>query len=151
MLSDSLPPHGLQHVRVPYPLLSPRVCSDLCPLSQCCHLISSSSVAPLSSVAPFSSCPQSFPVLGCFPMSQLFISGGQSIGVSASASVFNEYSWMISLRTDWFDLNVQGTLKGILQHHNSKASVLCCSVFFMVQLSQLYMTTGKTITLTIWT
>ena len=63
----------------------------------------------------------------------------------------NEYSGLISFRIDWFDLTVQGTLKSLLQHHSSKASVLWCSAFFMVQLSHPYMTTGKTITLTIWT
>ena len=63
----------------------------------------------------------------------------------------NEYSWLISFRTDWLDLlAVQGTLKSLLQHHSSKASILQCSAFFMVQLSHPYMTTGKTIALTIW-
>ena len=80
-------------------------------------------------------------------MSQFFISGGQSIGVSASASVLP----MISFRMDWLDLlAVQGTLKSLLQHHSSKASILWCSTFFMVQLSHPYMTTGKTIPLTRW-
>ena len=84
------------------------------------------------------SCPQSFLASGSFPVSQLFTSGGQSIGVSASAS-------LISLRMDWLDLlAVQGTLKSLLQHHSSKASILWCSAFFMVQLSHPYMTTGKT-------
>ena len=83
-------------------------------------------------------------------MSQFFASGGQSIGVSASASVpSNECSGLISFRMDWLDLlAVQGTLKSLLQHHSSKASVLWCSAFFMVQLSHSYMTTGKTIALT---
>ena len=64
----------------------------------------------------------------------------------------NEYSGLISFRIDWFDLlAVQGTLKSLLQHHTSKASILWCSVFFMIQLSHLYMTTGKTIALTMWT
>ena len=83
-------------------------------------------------------------------MSQLFTSGGQSIGVSASTSVLpNEHSGLISFRMDCFDLlAVQGTLKSLLQHHSSKASILQCSVFFMVQLSYPYMTTGKTIALT---
>ena len=86
-------------------------------------------------------------------MSQLFASGGQSIGVSASTSVSNEYSneylGLISFRTDWLDLlAVQRTLKSLLQHHSSKASVLQCSAFFIIQLSHLYMTTGKTIALT---
>ena len=80
-------------------------------------------------------------------MSQFFTSGSQSIGVSASASV-HEYSGLISLRMDWLDLlAVQGTLKSLLQHHSSKASILQCSAFFIVQLSHPYMTTGKTIAL----
>ena len=85
-------------------------------------------------------------------MSQ-FTSGGQSIGVSAfSISPSNEYSGLISFRIDWFDLlTVQGTLKSLFQHHNSKASTPRCSAFFMVQLSHPYMTNGKTIGLTIWT
>ena len=71
---------------------------------------------------------------------------------SFSISSSNEYSGLISFRIDWFDLlAVQGTLKSLLQHHSSKASVLQCSVFFMVQLSHPYMTAGKTVSLTIWT
>ena len=70
---------------------------------------------------------------------------------SFSISSSNEYSGLISFRIDWFDLAVQGTLKSLLQHHNSKASILQHSVFFMVQLSHWYMTTGKTIALTRWT
>ena len=83
-------------------------------------------------------------------MSQLFVSGGQSIGASASASVpSNEYSGLISFRMDWLDLlAVQGTLKSLLQHHSSKASILQHSAFFMVQLSHPYTTTGKTTALT---
>ena len=65
-----------------------------------------------------------------------------------SISLSNEYSGLLSFRMDWFDLAVQGTLKSLHQHHSSKASVLQCSVFFMVQLSHSYMTTGKTIALT---
>ena len=75
-------PHGLQHARLPCPSLSSRACPNLCPLSQWCH------PTILSSVIPFSSCLQSFPASGSFPMSQFFASGGQSAGVSASASVF---------------------------------------------------------------
>ena len=83
-------------------------------------------------------------------MSQLFASGGQSIGVSASASVLSdEYSGLISFRMDLLDiLAVQGTLKSLLQYHSSKASILWRSTFFIVQLSHPYMTTGKTIALT---
>ena len=92
--------------------------------------------------------PSIFPVSGCFAMSQLFASGGQSIGASASI-FFNDYSGLISFRIDWFDLlAVQGTLKSLLQHHSSEASILRCSAFFMVQLSHPYMTTGKTTALT---
>ena len=70
---------------------------------------------------------------------------------SFSISPSNEYSGLISFRIDWFHLAVQGTLKSLLQHHSSKASILWCSVFFIVQLSHPYMTTGKTIALTRWT
>jgi len=78
-------------------------------------------------------------------MSQFFASGGQSIGTSPS----NEYSGLISFRIDWFDLlEVQGTFKSLLQHNSSKASILWLSAFFIVQLSHIYMTTGKTIALT---
>ena len=94
--------------------------------------------------------------VGSFPMSQLLASGGQTIGASAPASVvpMNIQGWIfhISFRIDWLDLlAVQGTLKSLLQHHSSKASILWCSAYFMVQLSHTYMTTGKTIALTIWT
>ena len=82
-------------------------------------------------------------------MSQLVASGGQSIGVSASTCLSNEHPGLISCRMDWYDLlAVQGTLKSLLQHHSSKASILCPSAFFVVQLSHPYMTTGKAIALT---
>ena len=85
-------------------------------------------------------------------MSQLFTSGGQGIGVSTSASVLPmNIPRLISFRIDWFDLlAVQGTVKSLLQQHSSKASVLWCSAFFMVQLSHPYTTTEKTIALTLW-
>ena len=103
-----------------------------------------------SSVIPFSSCLQSFPASGSFQMSQFFTSVGQSIGVSASASVLPMNSQ--DFRMDWLDLlAVQGTLRGLLQHHSSKASILQCSAFFIFQLSHPYMTTGETIALTRWT
>ena len=107
-------------------------------------------IQPSHPVFPYSSCLQSFPASGSFQMSHLFASDGQSIGVSASKSVLpNEHSGLISFRMDWLDLlAVQGTLKSLLQHHSSKASILWCSTFFRVQLSHLYMTTGKTIALT---
>ena len=94
--------------------------------------------------------PSIFPSIGSFLMSQLFISGGHSIGASASASVL--LMNIQDFRMDWLDfLAVQGTLKSLLQHHSSKASVLWFSVYFMVQLSHPYITTGKTIALSIWT
>ena len=79
-------------------------------------------------------------------MSQFFTSGGQDIGLLVCISPSSEYSGLISFRRDWFDLfAVQGTLKSLLQHHSSKASILRRSAFFIVQLSNPYMTTGKTI------
>ena len=85
-------------------------------------------------------------------MSQLFTSGGQSIGVSFNISPSNEHPGLASFRMDWLDLvAVQGTVKSLLQHHSSKASILQHSAFFLVQLSHPYMTTGKTIALTRWT
>ena len=97
-----------------------------------------------------SSCLQSFPASGSFLMSQFFISGGQSTGVSALVSVLPvNIQDLFPFRIDWFDfLAVQGNLKSLLQHHTSKASFLRCSAFFIVQLSHPYMTTGKTIALT---
>ena len=101
---------------------------------------------------PFSSCPQSFPASGSFPVSWLFKSVGQYWSFSFNISPSNEYSGLISFRIDWFDLlALQRTLKSLLQHHSLKTSILWCSAFFMVQLSHLYMTTGKAIALTIWT
>ena len=89
---------------------------------------------------------------GSFPVSQFFESGGQSFEISASASVLPVNSGLISFRMDWLDLlAVKWTLKSLLQHHSLKASILRCSVFFMVQLSHPYMTSGKTIALTRWT
>ena len=83
VVSDSLQPHGLQHASLPCPSLSPGDCSNSCPLSHCCHPTISSSLAPVFS------CPQFFLASGSFPLNWLFASGGQSIGVSASASVFS--------------------------------------------------------------
>ena len=142
-MSDSLEPHGLQHSRPPCPSPTPRAYSNSCPLSWWCHPTIS------SSVIPFSSCLQSFPASGSFQMSQFFASGGQSIEISASAPVLAMNSGLISFRMDWLDLlAVQRTLKSLLQHHSSKASVLQHSAFFIVQLSHPYVTTGNTIALT---
>ena len=141
VISDSLWPHWPKYARLPCPSQSPVACSNSCPLW--CHPSIS------SPVFPFSSCLQSFPELGSFPMSQFFTSGGQSTGASASASVLSvEYSGLISFRIDWFDLLAgKGTLKSLLQHHTSKASVLWHSTFSIVHISLPYITTGKTIAL----
>ena len=125
VMSNSLWPHGWQHIRLPCPLPSPGACSNSCPSSRWCH------PAISSSVVLFSSCLQSFPASGSFPVSQFLASGGQSVRVSALASIhpMNIQGWF----PDWFDLlAVQGTLKNLLQHHSSKASVIWCSTFFMV-------------------
>ena len=155
VVSDSLWPHGLQHARLPCSSPSPRACSNSRPLSLLYH------PNILSSVIPFS-CLQSFPASGSFLMSQLFASGGQSIGASASASVFP-----MNIQ-DWFALGLTGLIflqsKGLsrvfsnttaqkqfnttVQPHNS--SILWCSVFFIVQLLHPNMSTGKTIALTRW-
>ena len=144
-MSNSLWPHGLQHTRPPCPSPIPGVYSNSCPLSQWCHLTIS------SSVVPFFCCLQSLPASGSFLMSQFFlrIRWPKYCSFSFSISPSNEYSGLISFRMDWLDLlAVQGTLKSLLQHHSSKASILQCSAFFIVQLSDPYMTTGKTIALT---
>ena len=102
--SDSLWPHGLQYARLPCPSLFPGVCSKSCSLSQWCHPTIS------FSVILFSSCLQSYPALGSFPMSQLFTSGGQSTGVSASASVLpmNIQDWFPLGWTGWMSLQSKG-------------------------------------------
>ena len=130
-MSNSLWPRGLQHTRPPCSSPIPGAYSNSCPSHQQCHPTISSSVVPCSS------CPQSFPESESFPMSQFFISGGQSIGASASASVLpmnigNRFPLgLISFRMDWLDLlAVQGTLKRLFQHHHSKASILQHSAFF---------------------
>ena len=146
-MSNSLQPQGMQNTRLPCSSPTPGAYSNSCPSSQWCHVIISSSVNPLSS------CLQSFSASGSFPMSQFFTSGGQNIGsFSFNISPSNEYSGLISFRMDWLDLlAVQGSLKRLLQHHSSKASILWRSAFFTVQLSYPYMTTGKTMALPRWT
>ena len=105
---------------------------------------------PLSN--PFSFCLQSFPASGSFQMSQFFHQVARVLEFQLQHHPSNEYSGLTSFRMDWLELlAVQGTLKNLLQHHSSKASVLWCSAFFIVQLSHPYMTTGKTIALTRWT
>ena len=133
-MSDSLQTHGLQHAS---PSPTPGAYSNSCPSSRWCH------PNHLIPCHPFSSCLQSFPESGSFSKYWSFC---------FSTSPSNEYSGLISIRIDWFHLlAVQGTLKSLLQHHRSKASILQHSAFFIVQLSHPYMTTGKTIALTRWT
>ena len=132
-MSNSLRLHGLQDNRLPCPSPTPGAYSNLCPLSQGGHPTIS------SSVIPFSYRLQSFPASGSFLVNQLFAS-----------CLSNEYSGLISI--DWLDLfAVQGILKSLLQHHSSKASILQHSAFFIVQLLDPYMTTGKSVALTRWT
>ena len=137
VMSDSLQPHGLQHTSTP----TPRACSNSCPLSRWCHPTIS------SSVVPFSSCLQSFPASGSFPMSQLFASGGQSIGASASASALPK-----SIQ-DWFLLGLTGLIS--LQSKGLSRVLSNTTVqkhqFFGTQLSlwsNSYIHTRKTIALT---
>ena len=139
-MSDSLQPHGLQHTRLSCPSLSTRVCSNSCPfelvipsnyLILCCPLLLLSSIFPSIRIIS--------------KELALHIRWLKYRSFSLSTSPSNEYSGLISFRIDWFDLLVvQGTLKSLLQHHSSKASILWSSAFFMVQLSHPYMTTGKT-------
>ena len=146
VVSDSLQPHGLHHARPSCPSPTHGDHSNLCPLSQWCHPTIS------SSVIPFSFCLQSFPASVFSNESVLCIRWPKYWSFSFSLNPSNEYSGLISFRLDWLDLlAVQGTLKSLLQYHSLKASVLQCSAFFMVQVSHPYMTTGKTIALTIQT
>ena len=115
----------------PHPSPTTGVYSNSCPSSRSCHATIS------SSIVTFSSCLQSFPASVSFPLSLFFTSGGQSVGVSASASILP-----MNIQ-DWFPsgsplLAVQGTLKSLLQHRSSNASILRCSTFFIVQLSDPY-------------
>ena len=104
VVSDSLPPHGLQHTRPPCPSPTPGACPNSCPSSRWCHPTIS------SSVFPFSFCPQSFPASESFPMSQSFASGGQNIGVSALATVLpkNTQDWSPLGWTGWISLQSKG-------------------------------------------
>ena len=144
VVSDSLQPHELHHAKPPCPSPTPGVYPNPCPLCRWCH------PAISSSVIPFSSCLQSFPASGSLQMSQLFASALPKYwSFSFNISPSNEHPGLISFRMDWLDLRVvQGTLKSLLQHHSSKASILRRSAFFTVQLSHPEMTTGKTTALT---
>ena len=146
VVSDSLQPHGLQYTRLPCPSLSPSLLK----------LMSIESVMPSN---PLILCHPHLLQPSIFPTSKVF--SNESVlcirypkywSFSFSISPSNEYSGLSSFKKDWFDLfAVQGTLKSLLQQHSSKASILQQSAFFMAQLSHPYMTTGKTIALTVWT
>ena len=140
VVSDSLWPHEPHNARPPCTSPTPGVYSNSCPLSRWCHPTIS------SSVAPFFFCLHSFPASGSFPMSWVFPSGSQSIGASASVLPMNIQGW--------FSLRLNGLIfllsKGLSRVFSS-TTVLRRSAFFIVQLSHLYMTTGKAIALTIWT
>ena len=129
------------------PFTIPRICSNSCLLSQWCHPTISSSVVTFSSLL------QSFPASESFHELVLHIRWPKYCSFRFSINPSNKYSGLISFRMDWLDgwmdlLAVQGTLKGLLQHHSSKASILQHSAFFIIQLSHLYMTTGETTALT---
>ena len=123
VVSNSLRPHESQHARPPCPSPTPGVRPNSCVSSQWCH------PAISSSVIPFSSCPQSLPVSESFPMSQLFGWGGQSMwSFSFSIIPSKEHPGPISFRMDWLGLlAIQGTLKSLLQHHSSNASIFFCT------------------------
>ena len=144
VVSDSLWPHELQHARPPSP--TPRVHLNSCPSSRWCH------PAISSSVVPFSSCPHPSHHQGLFQWISSSHHWPKYQRFSFCISPSNEQPGLISFRMHWFDLlAVQGTLKSLLHHHSSKASIIWRSAFFTVQLSHPYMTTGKTIALTRWT
>ena len=145
VVSNPLRHHGLQHARIPCPSPTPWASSNSFPLSWWYH-------PTILSCCPFSSCLQSFPASGSFLMSQFLTSGGQSTGASASVLPVNIQGWFPLGLTGLISLHSTGlsNITVLLQCHSSKASILQCSAFFMVQLSHLYMTTGKTIAFTIW-
>ena len=146
VVSDCLQPHGLQHARPPCPSPTPGAYSSSCPLSRWCHPTISSSIAPSPPAFNLSQ------YQGFSNESGLHIRWPKYWSFSFNISLANEYSGLISFRMDWLGLlAVQGILKSLLQHHSSKASILQCPAFFIVQLSHPYMTTGKTKALTRWT
>ena len=142
-MTNSLRPHGMQHSRLPLSSLSPRVCSDSCPSSQWCYLNTSSSAALFF-------CLQCFSASGSFPISWLFATGGQSIGASISASVLpmSIQGWCPLGLTGLISLQCKGLSRVFFNTTGLKVSIFQCSAFLMVQLSHLYMTTGKTTALT---
>ena len=143
VLSDSWRPHESKHARPPCPSPTPRVHLNSCTSSRWCH------PAISSSVVLFSSCPESLPASVFSNESTLRMKWPKYGSFSFNISPSDEHPGLISYRMDWLDLlTVQRTLKSLLQHHSSKASILWCSAFFTVQLSHSYMNTGKTIALT---
>ena len=142
VVSDSLGPHEPQHTRPPCPSPSPRVHPNPCPSSQWCHPTISSSVIRFF-------CPQSFPASGSFPMSQLFASGGQRIGVSASTSVFpmNTQDWSPLGWTGWISLQSKG-LQEVQESSPTPQFKSINSSALSFLYSPTHMTTGKTIALT---
>ena len=134
VMSNSLQPHGLQHARPPCPSPTSRVYPNSCPLSWWCH-------PTISSCHPLLLLPSIFPNIRVFSNeSALRIKWPKYWSFSFNISPSNKYSVLISFRIDSFDLlAVQGTLRSLLQHHNSKASILWCSAFFMIQFSPPYM------------
>ena len=131
---DSLRPHGLQHARPPCPSPTPRVYSNSYPMNRWCH------PAISSSVTPFSSCPQSLPASESFPMSQLFAWGGQSTGVSASASVLpvNIQDWSPLGWIGWISLQSKWLLRVFSNTTVQKHQFFWCSAFFTVQLTSIH-------------
>ena len=134
VMSDSLWPHGLQHARPPCPSPTPRVYSNLCPLSRWCHPTIS------SSVVPFSCCLQSFPASGSFPMSQFFTSGGQSIGISASTLVLpmNIQDWFPLGWTGQISLQSKRLSRVFSNNTVQKHQFLAAQLFFVVSNSHIH-------------
>ena len=145
-MPDPLWPHGLQHTRHHCPSPTPGIYPNSCPLNRWCH-------TTISSSHPLLLPPSIFPSIRVFSNElALRIRWPKYWSFSFNSSPSNEQSGLISFRMDWLDLlAVQGTLKSLLQHHSSKASLLWLSVFIIVQLSHPYTTAGKTIALTRWT
>ena len=145
-MPDSLRPHKSQHARPPCPSPTPRVHPNPCPSSRWCH-------PTISFCRPLLLLPPVPPSNRVFSNeSALHMRWPKYCSFSFNISPSDKHLGLISFRMDWLDLlAVQGTLKSLLQHHSSKASILQHSVFFTVQLSHPCMTTGKTIALTRWT
>ena len=146
VVSNSLRPHGLQHSRSPCPSPAPGVYSESCPWVNDAIQLSHPLLSPSAPALVF-------PSISVFSSEWVLrIRWPKYCSFSLSINPSNEHPGLISSRMDWLDLlAVQGTLKSLFQHHSSKASILWCSVSFIVQLSHPYTTNGKTIALTRWT